>query len=503
MFQQTPIMRTVAREPIERDAIRIAPLAVLPVFFCLTGKVAIVAGGSDAAAWKAELLVAAGARVVLYAPAATVGEQFARLLGDRVDGSITHHDRVWTPDILSGAAIAIADADTDTEAQAFHAAAKAAAVPANIIDRPAYCDFQFGTIVNRSPVVVGVSTNGAAPILAQAVRRKIETLLPTSLAAWAEIARKLRATFHEALEPGLPRRAFWERFVDRAFGPAPDATGEQALLEDCGRIADATAKTTGRVTFVGAGPGDAELLTLKAVRALQAADAILFDDLVSDEVLELARREAKHILVGKRGGRPSCKQDDINGMMVNLARAGKHVVRLKSGDPMIFGRAGEEIERLDSEGIPVEVVPGITAGIAMASTLGVSLTHRDCARSVHFVTGHSRNGRIPDDIDWNAVADPSSTTVFYMAGATAGPIATKLRAHGLEGSTPVVVAAALTRSDQDVWCGELDDLSATLQDKPHCGPVVIGIGPVFGRRRAALAKCVDVEDRQPLRQSVA
>lgn len=503
MSTPSPIVHAVARQPIEREATRIEPLAVLPVFLRLSNQTAVVAGGSDAAAWKAELLLAAGARLSLFAPGLEVGEQFTRLLArDQGNGRITHHDRRWTPDSFSGAAIAIADAGTEMEAQAFHAAAKAAGVPVNIIDRPDDCDFQFGTIVNRSPVVVGISTDGAAPILAQAVRRKIETLLPASLAAWAEIARKLRATFHARLEPGMRRRAFWERFVDHAFGPTPGQAGERALLDECDRIACARAKAKGRVTLVGAGPGDAELLTLKAVRSLQAADVILFDDLVSDSVLELARREARRILVGKRGGRPSCKQDDINDMMVKLARAGKHVVRLKSGDPMIFGRAGEEIDRLDAEGIPVDVVPGITAGLAMAATLGLSLTHRDCARSVRFITGHSRNGSVPDDIDWTAAADPSATTIFYMAGTTADQIATKLRAHGLEGRTPVVIASALSRPDEDLWRGDLDLLASKLREKRQGGPVLIGIGAVFGRRTGALSSEDEGEHQHLLSRSV-
>ncbi|CAH1661768.1 siroheme synthase CysG [Chelatococcus asaccharovorans] len=502
MSALSPIIRAVVRQPIEREATRIEPLAVLPVFFRLSNQTAVVAGGSDAAAWKAELLLAAGARLQLFAPSQTVGEQFTRLLArDQGDGRIAHHDRGWTPDGFAGAAIAIADAQTETEARAFYAAAKAAGVPVNIIDKPDYCDFQFGTIVNRSPVVVGISTDGAAPILAQAIRRKIETLLPASLAAWAEMARKLRATFHARLEPGLHRRAFWERFVDHAFGPTPGPAAEQALLDECDRITRAGGKATGRVMLVGAGPGDAELLTLKAVRSLQAADVILFDDLVSDSVLELARREAKRILVGKRGGRPSCKQDDINDMMVKLARAGKHVVRLKSGDPMIFGRAGEEIDRLDAEGIPVDVVPGITAGLAMAATLGLSLTHRDCARSVRFITGHSRKGSVPDDIDWTAAADPSATTIFYMAGTTADQIAAKLRAHGLDGHTPVVIASALSRPDEEVWRGELDLLPAKLREKRHGSPVLIGIGAVFGRRAATLFNHDEGEDHHPLSRS--
>ena len=215
------------------------------------------------------------------------------------------------------------------------------------------------------------------------------------------------------------------------------------------------------------------------MRALQAADVILFDDLVSDEVLELARREAKRILVGKRAGRPSCKQHEINDMMVGLAKAGRNVVRLKSGDPMIFGRAGEEIASWTAEGIGYDVVPGITAGIALAAALGVSLTHRDHAKSVRFVTGHSKSGGLPEDVDWAAIADPSATTIFYMAGRTAGDIAQRLVSHGMSCNTPVVVAAAIGRPTQQIRTAALFDLEQAAGDLDKGMPILIGVGEVF------------------------
>ncbi len=471
-------MRAVSRPPSEALPARIASLAVLPVFFGLAGRPVVVVGGSDGAAWKAELLLATGAEVHVFAPAEEMGEEWARLLHEDL---LIHHDRAWEAGDFGGAALVVADAESDAEAAGLQAAARAAGVPINVIDRPAFCDFQFGSIVNRSPVVVGISTDGAAPILGQAIRRKIETVLPPSLAAWASLAQRLRGVLAERLSPGAGRRTFWERFVDRAFGPAPGEGAEAELSAEIYGIA-ADMPSVGRVTLVGAGPGDADLLTLRAVRALQAADVILFDDLVSDEVLELARREAKRILVGKRAGRPSCRQDEIEALMVKLAKAGRHVVRLKSGDPSIFGRAGEEIERLRAEGIAVEMVPGITAALAMASALGVSLTHRDCAKSVRLVTGHSRHGGLPEDLDWHAVADASATTIFYMAGRTAGEIAARLLRHGLDPATPVAVAASLGRPEQRVWRGRLDALATA--PLAQAGPVVIGVGAVFAERDA-------------------
>lgn len=465
-----------------RDAARerMGALATLPVFYKLKGKKVLVAGGSDAAAWKAELLAAAGAELHVYAE--VLDPVFSGLItAPGVSGTYTWHRRSWSGDCFAGMRIAICDAESDGEAQAFYCAARKAGVAVNVIDKPVWCEFQFGSIVNRSPAVIGISTDGAAPILGQAIRRRIETLIAPSVAGWAALAQSIRTAVNDRLAPGPDRRAFWESFVDRAFGTEPAVSAVEELLDRADAIRLAGSGQTGRVTLVGAGPGDAELLTLKAVRALQAADVILFDDLVSGEVLELARREAKRMLVGKRGHRESCRQDDINTTMVKLARAGKHVVRLKGGDPMIFGRAGEEIARLEAEGIPVTVVPGITSALAMASQLGVSLTHRDHAQSVRFVTGHSRNGELPSDLDWAGIADARTTTVFYMGGRTAGEISGRLIAGGMPASTAVVVAGSVARDGFRHWTGELRDLDAGVSIIGYDEPVLIGIGAVFSR----------------------
>ncbi|MGV2981500.1 siroheme synthase CysG [Camelimonas sp. ID_303_24] len=464
-----------SRKPEPAAPGRLGPLAKLPVFHDLRGRRAVVAGGSSAAAWKAELLAAAGAHVEIYAP--STGEDMENLLRHGpADGSLTIHERRWTPDALDGAAIAVADAGDDQEAAAFAAAARAAGAPVNVIDNPAFCDFQFGAIVNRSPVVIGISTDGAAPILGQAIRQKIETLLHPSLALWAALARNIRGQVLERASQGLARRVFWERFAGLALGGRPPAS-----LTDLDAACDAMAiapHASGRVTLVGAGPGDAELLTLKAMRALQSADVILFDDLVSDDVLELARREARRLMVGKRGGRASCSQDDINSLMVRLALEGKHVVRLKSGDPMIFGRAGEEIACLRRAGVPVEIVSGVTAGIAAAASLGVSLTHREAAQSVRFVTGCAKTGRLPADLDWRGLADRRTTTIYYMAGATAREIAGKLMAAGYPADGPAVMVSNVSRAETR-WNGPLRALGDAARGRDPGQPVLIGVGEVF------------------------
>ncbi|WP_426230474.1 siroheme synthase CysG [Pararhizobium sp. DWP3-4] len=474
--------------PSDRNATpsRMAPLAKLPVFWALDGKRVLVAGGSDAAAWKAELLAACGAEIHVYAE--DLSETFSTLIAqgsESENGRFVHHGHEWNAAAFDDTAIAIADCEDGEAAAAFFDAACKAGVPVNVIDKPRYCQFQFGAIVNRSPVVVAISTDGAAPILAQAIRRRIETLLPPSLKSWAALAHSIRDKVNAKVSPGAPRRAFWESFVDRAFGAPPEASTEANLISNARRSVHNMKSPIGRVTLVGAGPGDAELLTLKAVRALQAADVILFDDLVSDEVLELARREAKRMLVGKRGGRTSCKQEDINAMMVTLAKAGKRVVRLKSGDPMIFGRAGEEIACLEEAGIPVDVVPGITSASAMAARLGVSLTHRDHAQAVRFVTGHSRFGSLPADMNWHDLAHARTTTIFYMGGRTAGQIRIRLLEAGMNADTPVVVVSAVTRNNEARWCGRLNDLASAVVGMGVDHPILIGVGHVFAQLESA------------------
>ncbi|CAN7723024.1 siroheme synthase CysG [Rhizobium sp. LjRoot98] len=502
------VLQLLPNEMASRAApARMAPLATLPVFWSLTGKRAVVAGGTDAAAWKAELLAACGAEVHVYAT--DLSETFSNLLHEGPqsgEGCFVLHPHDWHAGSFEHAALAIADCADDAAAAAFFAAAKNAGVPVNVIDKPRYCQFQFGSIVNRSPVVVAISTDGAAPILAQAIRRRIETLLPPSLKSWGELARSIRDQINATLGTAAARRAFWEAFVDRAFGGDPNAGTKADLLADAGRILAATqSSSVGRVTLVGAGPGDAELLTLKAVRALQAADVILFDDLVSDEVLELARREARRMLVGKRGGRTSCKQEDINATMIRLAKAGKHVVRLKSGDPMIFGRAGEEIACLQQQGIQVDTVPGITSASAMAARLGVSLTHRDHAQAVRFITGHSRQGSLPADIDWHDLALSATTTIFYMGGRTAGQIRTRLLQAGMDADMPVAIVSAVTRSNEARWTGCLDDLASAVAGMGVDNPILIGVGHVFSQTAYA-AKTTAVPQQsagfQTLRASI-
>jgi uroporphyrin-III C-methyltransferase/precorrin-2 dehydrogenase/sirohydrochlorin ferrochelatase len=441
------------RKPQETP-VRIAPLPNLPLFHKLAGRKAVVVGTSEGAEWKAELLAAAGAEVV-------------RLR------------ETWGGEDLAGAAIAVADLSDRDEALRFVDAAHAAGAVVNIIDQTDLCDVQFGTIVNRSPVVIGISTDGAAPMLGQSIRTRIESVMPLGLSRWAEAAKVWRVRLKERISDFGERRGFWERFVATAWN-APDRNPVEV---DFGALIEAAPPARGYVTLVGAGPGDPELLTLKAVRALQSATVILYDDLVGPEVLELARREAKRIAVGKSGKGPSCKQSEINERIVELARAGEHVVRLKGGDPLIFGRATEEIVACKAAGIEVSLIPGISAAQGAAASLLLSLTERKQSRRVQFVTGHGADGRLPRDIDWSTVADPRATTVLYMGRRTLADFVRKALAAGLDSQTPSVAIASATLPEQSHVGGRIADIAERAAELPEGAPVIVIIGWV-GRELA-------------------
>jgi uroporphyrin-III C-methyltransferase/precorrin-2 dehydrogenase/sirohydrochlorin ferrochelatase len=474
------VMLANSRTPSEASPPRMEALARLPVFFALDGRRVVVAGHSPAAAWKAELLSAAGAEVEVYA--AEPCEELSALAAKPPRGIIVIHRRVWRDGDIPGAALVVAACDNDDEAAHFAAAARAAGVPVNVIDKPKFCDFSFGAIVNRSPLVIGISTDGAAPVFAQAIRARLEALIPRGFAQWAEAARRWRQQVQASGLSFNGRRRFWQAFTAFAVKHPDHEPGRP----DCDRLlaetaADALTAEQGSVTLVGAGPGDPELLTLRAVRALQSADVILFDDLVSADVLEFARREAKKMLVGKTGHGPSCKQSEINALMVSLAKGGRRVVRLKGGDPMIFGRATEEIEACRKAHVAVEVVPGITAAQGAASSLGVSLTQRQAVRRVQYITGHGADGALPGDIDidWRSLADPAATSIVYMPVKTLGELTARAITAGLDPATPAVAVARATRPDEARVVSTVGELPERLAEVGLPGPVVVMIGRTF------------------------
>jgi uroporphyrin-III C-methyltransferase/precorrin-2 dehydrogenase/sirohydrochlorin ferrochelatase len=339
---------------------RMQALARLPIFLALDGKPAVVAGDGPPVAWKAELLSAAGADVTVFAECPC--EELRAVAAQRPRGAIVLRHRLWQPEDFCGAAVAVGGFDDDHDARRFADAARAARVPVNVIDKPTYCDFSFGAIVNRSPLVIGISTDGAAPVFGQAIRGKLEAMIPRGFAGWADAARRWRRAVQSSGIPFAARRRFWQAFAGFALAH-PERKPAHSDFESFLRqtMTEPKLAEVGTVTLVGAGPGDPELLTLRAVRALQSADVILIDDLVAPESLDFARREAKKMLVGNTGHGTPTQPDDINPMMIALAKSGRRVVWLKHGDAAMSIRLGREIAACRAAGVAIELVPGIAA----------------------------------------------------------------------------------------------------------------------------------------------
>jgi uroporphyrin-III C-methyltransferase/precorrin-2 dehydrogenase/sirohydrochlorin ferrochelatase len=461
--------------PDDRRPARLNALPKLPVFVDLAGRSILVVGGSDGIAWKVELLAAAGGTVRILAEDPSP-ELRAVVRND--PKHLTLVQRTWREMDLAGVSVAIADIEDGQDAAIFADVARRHGALVNIVDQPDFCDFQFGTIVNRAPVIVSISTDGAAPILGQAIRRRIEAVLPSSLGAWAQAAKDFRDRLREIVPSKPGRRRFWERFVDVAFtnehhGRELDCTLDRLAHEAEGDASERRGQ--GEVVIVGAGPGDPELLTLKAMRELQAADVIVYDRLVTPAILELARREARRVHVGKEGHGASCRQEDINALIVDLALAGERVVRLKGGDPAIFGRTGEEVAACQDAGVSVRIVPGITTASAAAASLNASLTHRDHAQRVQFITAHDRHGDLPESLNIAALADPQATTIVYMGRRTASKLATRMVESGLPPETPVVAISNVSRDDQENTHTTIKNVARGIP-LPGAGPLIIAIG---------------------------
>jgi uroporphyrin-III C-methyltransferase/precorrin-2 dehydrogenase/sirohydrochlorin ferrochelatase len=463
----------VTRKPDEIPSDIMQPLETLPVFYPLAGKRVVVVGDGEGAAWKVDLAAATGARVDVFARDAC--DKLREVVAGRDNATL--HERAVTAADFEGATLAFAATFDDAEADAARKAADAAGVALNLADRPAMSDFIMGAIVNRSPLVIGVSTGGASPVFAQAVRGRIESLAPSSFAAWAKAAQDWRPQILSSGLDFLARRDFWRRFTRLAFrdiARAPLESDRDALLAEAKAGSDETQR--GRVTLVGSGPGDPELLTLKGMRALAEADVVLFDDLVPADILDFARREATRINVGKRGYAPSVRQEEITALLVDLARAGKNVVRLKGGDPLIFGRANEEIAALRTAGFDIEIVPGVTAACAGAAALGASLTSRETARRVQFITAHSKDGEFPENFDWGALADRRATTAVYMGNRTLPALSRRLLEEGMEHDTPAFLIERASTPQERIIRGTIADLPQKVADEKLIGPVMVLIG---------------------------
>jgi len=444
-----------------------------PLFLKLEGRPVLLVGAGSAAVAKLRLLGSAGARVTVIAdtPSADLLAAVADTRADLVRNALSLQ-HFATAELVFGATGN--EADDRIVAERAHATGKLV----NIVDRPELSDFTMPAIVDRGDIVVAVSTHGASPVLAQRVRAAIESVLPPGLGRLAQFAQRFRTAIQARIGENAARRRFWDQVLGGPIAAAVLAGDEKRATRDFIRAVNRgePRAETGRVSLVGAGPGDPELLTLRAARALREADVIVYDKLVDPAVLEYARRDARRIFVGKSKGDHTLPQAEINELLVAEARSGRHVVRLKGGDPFVFGRGGEELDVLVAEGVRVDVVPGITAATGCAAYAGFPLTHRDHASSVVFVSGHSRDGL--SDLDWRALANPRQTIVVYMGVSAAGEVAGKLIEAGLSASTPVAIVENGTRWDQRVIKGELNEAADLIRQHGVAGPALLVIGEV-------------------------
>jgi len=455
-------------------------LKYFPLFFDLNGQKVLVVGGGEVALRKVALLERAGASIALVAP--DVVPELARRAAE---GCLSVALREFVPEDLDGARLVIVATSHRALNRWIASLSEARAIPVNVVDDRAASRVIVPAIIDRDPVVLAVSSAGTSPVLARRLRERLEALLPARIGAMADWLSSLRGMARRRLRSVGERRRFFEALID---GPAAqrftagDERGAQRLAQQLLSSGAAAPRAAGEVTLVGAGPGDPELLTLKALRALQDADVILHDRLVPAAVLDYARRDAARICVGKSAGGEGTTQASINESLIEHARQGRRVVRLKGGDPFIFGRGGEELEALGRAGIAFSVIPGITAANGCAAYAGIPLTHRDHAHSVTFVTGHGEDAG--EEPDWRSLARPKSTAVFYMGLARLDRIVEKLLEHGAPGTRPAALIAQGTTPDQRVLVGTLADLRGLAQQNALRSPALLVVGEVAGLHQA-------------------
>jgi len=444
----------------------------LPVFLQLRDRSCLVVGGGEVAARKVELLLQAGGQVTVVAPTLC-----AALRELQQAGRLGHRQAAFSPADLDGCLLAIAATDDQAVNRQVSELCRARAIPVNVVDRPELCSFIMPAIIDRSPVLIAVSTGGSSPVLARLLRGRLESLIPAAYGRLAALAAGFRDKVKRYI-PAPQRRAFWEQVLQ---GPIAELV--LSGREGAARVAldDALERgieppAMGEVYLVGAGPGDPDLLTFRALRLMQQADVVLYDRLVNPAILELARRDAERIYVGKARNRHTLRQEETNALLARLARQGKRVLRLKGGDPFIFGRGGEEIQTLADEGIPFQVVPGITAASGCAAYAGIPLTHRDYAQSCVFVTGNLKDGSI--DLNWESLVQPHQTVVFYMGLHGIGIICAELMAHGLAPDFPAALIEQGTTPRQRVHVATLATLPAQVKAAEVRAPTLIIVGEV-------------------------
>ncbi len=444
----------------------------LPIFINIRNRPCVVIGGGEVASRKVSLLQRAGGDVTVISP--VLCTTLKRQLDNK---TIQFTEASFDASQLDNAALIIACTDDSGVNEAVHKAAVSRNIPVNVVDNPQLCTFIMPSIIDRSPIVAAVSSGGVSPVLARIVRTRLETLIPEAYGKLGQLAADYRDKVKAKFSIVNDRRVFWENVLQGPIAEmvfsGQDRKARHAINEE---LQNAGSMKTGEVYLVGGGPGDPDLLTFRALRLMQQADVIVHDRLVSQGVLDLCRRDAEMIYVGKERDRHTLQQEGINELLVRLAREGKRVCRLKGGDPFIFGRGGEEIDTLVDEGVPFQVVPGITAASGVASYAGIPLTHRDYSQSVVFVTAHLKDGTT--NLNWPGLVQPNQTLVFYMGLVGVGAICKGLIDHGMSRDMPMSLVQRATTRDQKVLIGTLDNMPELVKKSDIKPPTLIIVGEV-------------------------
>ncbi|WP_119256303.1 siroheme synthase CysG [Shinella zoogloeoides] len=446
-----------------------AKLSTFPAFFRISGRTVVVVGEGDEAFAKTRLLFNTDARIVVLAEAPEA--DFARFIAEK-GLDLVHAP--FSKDAIADATLVFAATGDAGADRAIATAARELRIPVNAVDQPDYCDFFTPALVNRAPVAVAIGTEGAGPVLAQMIRAQVDQILSPSLGRLASLANSYREAVDRVLPRGVTRRVFWRRFFQGAVADAVDNGDIELARRSANALLNSQDRAAGHVWLVGAGPGAEDLLTLRAQRVMMNADVIVFDALVPQAIVDMGRRDAERLSVGKRKGCHSKSQDEINDLLVELGKAGKRVVRLKSGDPLVYGRAGEEMAALRQAGVTYEVVPGITSAFAAAADFELPLTLRGVASSLVFTTGHDLTGAVLPD--WARLAISGATVAVYMGRTVAASVAARLMDAGLPADTTVAVVENASRREKRLLHGTLKDLPGLEHRDELSGPVMVIIG---------------------------
>lgn len=446
----------------------------LPIFVQIKQRPCLVVGGGSIAARKVALLRKAEGAVTVVSP-----ELCSELSELAAEGKIQYKKKTFSADDMAESVLVIAATNQRDVNQQVSALAHEKKLPVNVVDNPDLCSFIMPSMIDRSPVQIAISTGGTSPVLARMIRTKLEGMIPAAYGRLGALAESFRDKVKAAFPNVESRRVFWESVLEGRIAELVFSGHEEEAKTLLNKTIDeksAHPELPGEVYLVGAGPGDPDLLTFRALRLMQQADVVVYDRLVSPAIMEMVRRDAEIVYVGKERDKHTMQQENINQLLVRLAKDGKRVLRLKGGDPFIFGRGGEEIELLAQEGVAFQIVPGITAASGCSAYAGIPLTHRDYAQSCVFVTGHLKDGSV--DLNWKALAHPNQTVVFYMGLHGAPTLCKEMVAHGLPGTTPVALVEQGTTPQQRVYTATLDTLLDTIKSKDIKPPTLIIVGEV-------------------------